>query len=99
MRRSKDCVCPHSMFQIHRLHSLILGSRVLSLVQSYEVVDFLVWLITVEDGMLETSNSLHVSERLLRFDWPNKSLGRGQWSSNFPICLTVKLVSANEKTS
>ena len=99
MRGSKDCICPHCIFQVHRLHGLVFGSQVLSLVQAHKVVDFLVWLVTIENGMLEISNFLHVSERLLRFNWPNKRLGGRKRPSNFPVRFTIKLVGANEQTS
>ena len=53
MLRGQHSVGPHSVVIVHRLSGDLLSGGVLVLIESQEVVDLFVWLVTLEDSGVE----------------------------------------------
>ena len=99
MLRGQHCVRPHSIVIIHRLSGYFLSGGVFVLIEPQEVVNLLIWLVTLKDSGIKILRRLQVLERSLRAHRANMRLSGRQRSLDLPISLAIELVSPNEQAS
>ena len=69
------------------------------LIPAHEVVNLLGRLLNAKDGIEEVSGFLQVAQRLLRVHVADVRVRRIERTSNFPVSLTIKLVSTDEQAA